>query len=212
VPTLEQARAWYRDADAVHNFDHVQRVLALAERIAQAEGADVEIVRAAVLLHDASLGKDGGTRERAGHHERSAQFARQVLASEGWPTERIERVVECILAHRFRETNGAEKSLEARVLYDADKLDAIGAVGAARAIAFAALHGTPFYREPSPRFRRGEGLEPGELHSAHHELVFKLARIPERLHTATAIALAEERMRVLNEFFVRLGEESEGRA
>lgn len=212
MPTLEQAREWYRGSDAVHDFDHVTRVLALAERIAQAEGADLEIVRAAVLLHDAALGENGGTRERSGHHERSAEFARQVLAAEGWPAPRIERVVECILAHRFRETNGAQKSLEAKVLYDADKLDAIGAVGAARAIAYAALHGTPFFRDASPRFRRGEGLEPGELHSAHHELIFKLSRIPARLHTATAKALAEERMRALNEFFSRLGEESRGRA
>jgi uncharacterized protein len=212
VPTLEQARAWYQGADAVHDFDHVLRVLALAERIAQAEGADLPIVRAAVLLHDAALGERDATRARVGHHERSAEFARQVLAAEGWEASRVERVVECILAHRFRETTPAEKSLEAKVLYDADKLDAIGAVGAARAIAFAALHGNPFYREPSTRFSQGQGLEPGEAHSAHHEFVFKLAHIPERLNTESARALGRERLHVLREFFTRLGEESQGRA
>ncbi len=212
MPSLEQAREWYRGADAVHDFDHVLRVLALAERIAQAEGADLEIVRAAVLLHDAALGENDATRARSGHHERSADFARQMLTAEGWQSARVEHVVECILAHRFRETTHVEKSLEAKVVYDADKLDAIGAVGAARAIAFAALHGNPFYREPSARFRRGDGLEPGEVHSAHHEFEFKLVRIPERLNTRSAKTLGRERLKVLREFFARLGEESQGRA
>ncbi|OGO46779.1 MAG: hypothetical protein A2Z30_04460 [Chloroflexi bacterium RBG_16_64_43] len=212
MPSLDQAQEWYRGADAVHDFDHVLRVLALAERIARVEGADPDIVRAAVLLHDAALGENDATRARSGHHERSADIARQVLAAEGWQAERVERVVECILAHRFRETTPAEKSLEAKVVYDADKLDAIGVVGAARAIAFAALHGNPFYREPSARFRRGEGPEPGEVHSAQHEFEFKLERIPERLNTKSARAIGRERLRVLREFFARLGEESHGRA
>ena len=54
MPTIDQARAWYADADPIHDFEHILRVLALAERLANAEGADLEIVRAAVLLHDAA--------------------------------------------------------------------------------------------------------------------------------------------------------------
>ena len=53
MPTIEQARAWYTDSDPVHDFDHVLRVYRLAERLAEAEGADLTIVRAAALLHDA---------------------------------------------------------------------------------------------------------------------------------------------------------------
>ena len=53
MPTLEQAQKWYEGADAVHDFDHVQRVYRMAERLANIEGADVEIVRTAALLHDA---------------------------------------------------------------------------------------------------------------------------------------------------------------
>src|SRR4030042_2681813 len=101
--TVEEARSCYEGADAVHDFDHVLRVLALAERIARVEGADPDIVRAAVLLHDAALGENDATRARSGHHERSADIARQVLAAEGWQAARVERGGECLRAPRFRE-------------------------------------------------------------------------------------------------------------
>src|SRR5437868_4880495 len=110
MPTIEQARQYYRAADPVHDFDHILRVLALAERVARDEGADLEIVRAAVLLHDASGAAPAGESQsapqggRATHHEASADFARAVLAGEGWPDERIQAVQHCIRAHRFRGT------------------------------------------------------------------------------------------------------------
>ena len=57
IVTIEEARGLYADADSVHDFDHILRVLTLAERIAQAEGADVSIVRTAALLHDWGRGE-----------------------------------------------------------------------------------------------------------------------------------------------------------
>src|SRR4051794_1608633 len=137
MPTIEQARQYYTGADPVHAIDHILRVLAVAERIALAEGADVEIVRVAALLHDAAGAAPG---ERAGHHEAAADFARDVLKAEGWPEGRIEAVGHCIRAHRFRGTE-APSTLEAKILFDADKLDVLGAIGAARTVAFAALAG-----------------------------------------------------------------------
>ncbi|HEY9088738.1 MAG TPA: HD domain-containing protein, partial [Anaerolineaceae bacterium] len=67
MPTIEQARAWYSASDPVHNFDHVMRVYRTAERLAREEGADLAIVLAAVLLHDAEGAAPGGE-ERAAHH------------------------------------------------------------------------------------------------------------------------------------------------
>lgn len=206
--SLEQARQWYQDADAVHDFEHVRRVYRLAERIARAEGADLEIVRAAALLHDAQ-GSDPGKQVRHNHHHASAKFAAQVLAGEGWSAERISAVLHCIRAHRFRGDESPQ-TLEAQVLFDADKLDVLGAIGVARAIAYATLAGMPWYFPPSAHFREtGEEL-PGEPHSAYHEYLFKLRRVPERLYTATARALAVERLRYLEEFFQRLSREWEG--
>jgi uncharacterized protein len=209
LPTIEQARQWYQDSDAVHNFDHVLRVYRLAERLAREEGADVEIVRAAALLHDAVGSAPGENQERADHHEISSQFAAQVLGEEGWPEERIKAVQHCIQAHRFRSTE-APQTIEAMVLFDADKLDAIGAVGAARAIAYAALDDKPFYAEPSQQFMDSFKLADGELHSSYHEYIFKLRRIPGRLYTESGRKLAEGREKFLEQFYSQLGAEYRG--
>ena len=131
MPTIESARAFYTAADSVYDFDHILRVLALAERVGRVEGADLEIVRAAVLLHDASGATPGAEGERASHHEVSAAFAGEVLRAEGWPDDRSAAVQHCIRAHRFRGTE-APRTLEAKVLFDCDKLDVLGAIGAVR--------------------------------------------------------------------------------
>jgi uncharacterized protein len=213
MPTVEQARAWYVGADPVHDFSHILRVLALAERLARAEGADLEIVRAAALLHDAhGATPDGsGSGGRANHHLDSAEFARGVLAAEGWPEDRIEAVRHCIRAHRFRG-NEAPRTLEARILFDSDKLDVLGAIGAARTVAYAALAGEPLTGEPSARFQATGEKEPGEPHTPYHEFLFKLSKIRDRLHTPAARAIAAERHQYLSAFFDRLRLEAKGEA
>jgi uncharacterized protein len=100
------------------------------------------------------------------------------------------------------------ETLEARVLFDADKLDAIGAVGVARAIAFAVQAGRPVFAEPSRRFEQTGQTEAGELHSAYHEFIFKLRHLKERLYTTTGRQIAEERHRYMEDFFDRLREEA----
>lgn len=209
MPTIETARTWYAHADPVHDFAHVLRVLRLAERLAQEEGADLEIVQAAALLHDAE-GSAPDSAERMSHHHRSARFAGQVLLAEGWPAERISAVQHCIRAHRFRHDGETPETLEARILFDADKLDVLGAIGVARVVAYAAINHQPFYATPSQQFLRTGEKEAGEPHSAYHEYLFKLKRITERLHTASARTLAAERELYLSEYFDRLGAEMSG--
>lgn len=208
MPTVEQARAWYPVYDPVHGFDHILRVLRLAERLAKAEGADLEIVRAAVLLHDASGAETGGDL-RPEHQHHSAEFAQQILEGENWPPERIAAVQHCIRAHRFRG-NEAPQTLEAKILFDADKLDVIGAFGVARTLAYDVVMGWPFYSGVSDQFRRTGDKAAGETHSSYHEFIFKLGKIKDRLHTKTARQLAEGRQKFLNEFFAQLDAESKG--
>jgi len=207
--TIEKARNWYLQSDPIHDFDHVLRVYAMAERLAKAEGADLEIVRAAALLHDAR-GSAPGAGQRANHHHSSAEFAESILKSEGWPREKIEAVLHCIRAHRYRDLSEPPQTLEAKVLFDADKLDVLGAIGAVRTILYAALDGKPAYTEPSDQFRQSGQEEPGELHSAYHEYLFKLCKIKDRLFTSTARALAEERHTFLVAFFEELRAEMNG--
>lgn len=211
MPTIEQARSWYSDADPVHGFDHVLRVYRMAEKIAAIEGADLEVVRAAALLHDAEGSEtSGGDEGRVDHHLASAAFAREVLLAEGWPEERIAAVGHCIRAHRFRDNAEPPGTLEAKVLFDADKLDVLGAIGVARTIAYDVVQGQPVYREPSRHFLETGEKEPGESHSSYHEFLFKLIKIKDRLYTPTARAIGEGRHRFLVEYFMRLSAEERG--
>jgi uncharacterized protein len=212
MPTIEQARSWYPDTDPVHGFDHVLRVYQLAERLATAEDADLEIVRAAVLLHDAegSRSAGGDHAERKVHHHAAADFARQVLEAEGWSEARIAAVQHCILSHRFRDDSEQPQTLEARILFDADKLDAIGAIGVARAIAYAARDGQPAFSQPSEHFLKTGEKEPGEGHSSYHEFLFKLQKLKERMYTPSGRILAEERNRFMSEFYQQLQAELRG--
>ena len=210
MPTIEQARTWYADSDPVHDFDHILRVYRMAERLGTLVGADMDILRAAALLHDAEGATPGGA-GRKQHHLASAEFAERVLSEEGWPAERITAVQHCIRAHRFRGTGEGPQTVEARVLFDADKLDVLGAIGVARVVAYAALNNQPIYAQPSERFLASGEKEPGEMHSAYHEYLFKLSKIKARLFTPQACALAEEREAYLAEFFQRLAAETEGK-
>jgi len=116
----------------------------------------------------------------------------------------------CIRAHRFRDRSEPPATLEAQILFEADKLDVLGAIGAARTIGYAALDGQPAYAEPSERFRMTGEEEPGEPHSAYHEFLFKLSRVKDLMRTPTAKALAEPRHAYLAEFFERLEAEVRG--
>jgi uncharacterized protein len=208
--SIEQARQWYVQADTVHDFEHVLRVHSMAQRLAVEEGADLEIVHTAALLHDVA-GAMPGSQERAEHHIASAAFAAQVLTEMGWAPERIQAVQHCIRAHRFRGSKDEPPtSLEAKVIFDADKLDVLGAIGVARVIAYAALIGNPFYVEPSQQFLTTGQEEPGEPHSAYHEHLYKLIKIKDRLFTASARRLAEERHVYIDDYFRRLGSELRG--
>jgi uncharacterized protein len=197
MPTIEQARNWYTDSDPVHDFDHILRVYRMAERLAVAEGADMEIVRAAALLHDAEGSNLADQAKRATHHHASADFA-------GWDEQRIAAVQHCIRAHRFRDTSEPPQSLEAQILFDADKLDAIGAVGLARVIAYSARVPRPFYAPPSAQFLQTGQKEPDELHTAYHEHLFKLSKIKERMYTKTGKTVAKDRHQYLDDYFKRL--------
>lgn len=209
--TPEIARSWYSSDDPVHGFDHVMRVYQTAEKLGQAEGADLEIVRAAALLHDVEGAETaGGDEGRKDHHEASAEFAASVLEAEGWPAGRIAAVQHCIRAHRFRNRSEPPQTLEAKVLFDADKLDVIGAIGVVRTIAFDVVIHAPVFAEPSERFLRTGEEEPGEQHSSYHEYFFKLRKIKDQLYTASGRKLAAGRHQFMEAFFEQLAAEMRG--
>ena len=207
--TLESARPWYPHTDPVHGFDHIERVYRMAERLALAEGADLEIVHAAALLHDIEGSHPAGD-ERANHHFQSADIAAEILQAEGWPAERIAAVQHCIRAHRYRDDREPPATIEAKVLFDADKLDVLGAIGVARVIGYAVQAGQPIYAQPSAQFIATGAGEPGEPHSAYHEHLFKLLKVKDRLFTASARKIAVDRHAYLDAYFTRLIAERDG--
>jgi len=200
--SLDQARSFYDGAEAAHAFDHVLRVLALAERIAQAEGADLAIVRTATLLHDMA-------RLEPDHHLRGAERARELLA--GWPEEQVEAICHAIAAHRFRQ-GPAPATLEAACLHDADKLDAMGAIGVARAVAYSASHGHRLWSQPLAEIDATQPPPTGIDYSPSHEFVYKLRQLEERLLTPTARRIAGQRHQVMAAFFQQLDAEVLGAA
>ncbi len=198
----------YTSEDPVHDFSHIERVHRHALQIAEKEGAAIEIVAAAALLHDAE-DATSATDARLTHHEASAAFAGRFLAARHWDADAVAAVQACIRAHRFR-AGDVPQSLEAKCLFDADKLDAIGAIGAARAIAYATQAGTPWYATPSQLFLETNEKEAGEVHSAYHEFCFKLRNIRQRLQTPTGQLLAVKRHQALAQFFTQLQAEYTG--
>jgi uncharacterized protein len=199
--SVEQARALYAAGDAAHDFDHVLRVTALAVHIAQAEGADVEIVRTSALLHD--IGLDNG---RVGHEEAAAERAHEILV--GQPLEKVEAVAQAIRSHRFR-AGPPPQTLEAKCLFDADKLDAIGAIGVARVFAYGGAAGQCLWAEVPEGY--DEHSASGE-HTPVHEFVVKLAKIKDRLTTETGRRIGQERHEFMAAFFERLEREVKGEA
>jgi uncharacterized protein len=203
--TIDQAQRHYLGADAVHDFDHVLRVLVMAERLAEAEGADLEIVRTAVLLHDVARGH--GDRIGTDHARTGAEMAREMLA--GQPPERVEAVAHAIAAHRFRSGPDPE-TIEAKVLHDADKLDAIGAIGVARAFAYGGHEGQRLWSEVPIGYKESQATR--SQHTPIHEYQMKLVKIEERLLTESARHIAEERHAFMVAFFDRLESEVRGLA
>ena len=207
APLEAYAREHYDPHDDVHGWPHIRRVLRWARALAEAERAQVDIVVAAALFHDLPP-QAHSTHGRAQHHLSAAEHAQRWLEAHGWSRQKAEAVAEAIRSHRFRDAT-PPRTLEARVLHDADKLDAIGALGAARAIGYAVQHGQPFYARPSASFEDAGRPEPGEPHSAYHEYRFKLRHLARRMTTPTARAWAERLTPRLDAFFDALRNEAE---
>jgi uncharacterized protein len=204
---IEFARTLYPiDADSAHDFDHVLRVVAMADRIAQAEGADWEVVHAAALLHD--IGLDEG---RAAHETSAANRAKEILRTQGYAEDFCDNVAHAIESHRFR-SGPTPQTLEAKVLFDADKLDAIGAIGVARAFAFGAHRGQKLWGEVPSDYvdqMNDDEVDPRE-HTAVHEFHVKLSKIKDRMFTATGKQIAHERHVFMVKFYEQLDREVRG--
>lgn len=203
---LKEARRLYEANGSSHRWDHVQRVLALAEHLARAEGAELAVVRVAALLHDIGRAEERRTKGAVCHAAYGAELAREILTRHGLPEDFIEAVVHAIETHRFRGKKRPE-TLEAKVLFDADKLDALGAVGIGRAFLFAGEVGARLHN-PEVDLSQTEPYGPED--TAWREFKTKLCKIKDQMLTQEGQRLAEGRYRFMEEFFERLHREVAG--
>ena len=134
--------------DGAHDEAHLLRVWKNVEKIMAQEGGDIEFLLAATLLHD-SIWVDKASPDRRFASRFAASKAEEVLSGIGWSTGRIQQVCHAIEAHSFSAAI-EPMSLEARILQDADRLDAIGFIGVARCMYLAGARGAAIYQPGDP--------------------------------------------------------------
>lgn len=188
--------------DAAHDLGHVRRVVNAAMELAPREGADPEIVFAAAWLHDCvHVPKDSPDRSKASRF--AAHAAAIHLRERGWSEDRILSVAHAIEAHSF--SAGIEPTTaEARVVQDADRLDALGAHGLARCLLTGASMGTGLVHPTDPW---ATDRELDDVKWSVDHFFAKLFKLPAMMRTAAGKAEAERRAEVLRMFVRELARE-----
>lgn len=181
--------------DGSHDVGHLARVWANVRRISAQEGGDAELLAAAVLLHDC-VAVEKSSPLRAQASRLAAARAREVLAGEGWAAGRIDAVAHAIAAHSF-SAGIAPDTLEARILQDADRLEAIGAIGVARCFYTAGRMGSALYDSDDPR-AACRALDDRAFAIDHFRT--KLLKLEGGFQTAAGARLARERTQLVADF------------
>lgn len=185
-------------ADSAHDREHVYRVLHTAILIARTEqNVDMDVLVCAALLHDIGRAEQFADPSVC-HAKAGGSKAVSFLTENGYPAEFAERVRHCILSHRFRE-NCQPQSLEAKIIFDADKLDAAGAMGIARTLLYQGHEGAPLYNL-TPEGHVSDGAADTEP-SFFHEYKFKLETLYDRFYTRRGKELALQRKQAAVDFY-----------
>jgi uncharacterized protein len=201
------AREFFSDASGSHDWDHTMRVYRLGLRIAEIEGADLDVVRVAALLHDIGRAQQDASNGKVCHAGQGARMAREIIHDLPLAVDQKENIVHCIRTHRFRGNHRPE-TIEARALFDADKLDSIGAVGVARAYLFAGEIGARLH---SPEVDIQDSKPYTENDTGYREYRLKLRKIRTRMLTEAGKKMADERHKFMETFFERFLTEYEGK-
>jgi len=199
--------------DAAHDFDHLVRTMALADTIQADEGGDLPTIWAAVALHD--IGQERERRHGGDHALIGAELASDLLTQTQFPQQAIPAVQQAIREHRMTGKN-IPLTLEGRILYDADKIDCLGAIGIGRLYCITGRYNQKVYSpvpddiiEPvDPLVIRQLRRRPNYSPSIEFQLLF--GNLPERMTTNKGKTLAQERYTYMEEFFIRLRKEVEG--
>ncbi|MEN8140004.1 MAG: HD domain-containing protein [Thermodesulfobacteriota bacterium] len=183
-----------------HGPDHGVRVERSALAMARQMGGRADILAPAAILHDIGRQAETASRGQICHAEQGAEMAAAILADFGLAPALIEMICRAIRCHRFRGTN-IPVSLEEKILFDADKLDSIGAIGIGRAFLFAGQIGARLHNENND----ASGTKAYSMDdTAFREFTVKLSKVKERMLTPLGQQLAQERHDFMTIFFKRL--------
>lgn len=202
-----EAKELFKNLGPSHDWSHIERVTRTAVAIAKKEKADISVVKVASLLHD--MGRHSLKEINYDHAVEGAKIARKILRNYSQISEKDkENIVHSIESHRFRN-NLIPKTKEAKCLHDADKIDALGAVGIARAyIYLGETMDCVIYmkakKERNPDKRR--------TNSVQEEYEIKYKHMPEKLITPSGKKIAKERLRYMGSYLRRLEKEVIGRS
>jgi uncharacterized protein len=201
---MSEARLLYSEADPAHDFSHIVRVCNNARRIGWREGANMRVLMLAALLHDAgSLSKDAGPGQSDMANLKPAE---DFLREEGVEDDERRQILYAIDVHRFSK-GILPTTLEARILQDADRLDAMGAIGIARLFLTGGAMRREFYH-PSDPFCKSR--EPDDRKWNLDHFFAKLLRLESGMHTETARAMAKRRAEVMKNYLQDLEMEIQG--
>ncbi len=194
------AAEWAKSpADAAHDLGHLARVWANARKIALTEGGDLPTLLAAAYFHDlVNLPKSAPNRDQASRL--SASAARPLLLTSGLPAAQVENACHAIEAHSF-SANLPALTIEAKILQDADRLEALGAIGIARCFAVTGQLGGALFDQTDPMALH-RPLDDRAFALDHFEV--KLLLLPDKMQTPTGQLLATERAEWMQSFRTRL--------
>jgi uncharacterized protein len=189
--------------DGAHDRQHIYRVLYFALDIAGDYTIDIDVLITAALLHD--IGRDAQYQNPALDHAAvGADMAYDFLRTIGWPENTANHVKVCISTHRYRN-NTLPISLEAKILFDADKLDVTGAMGIARTLAYKGIVGEPLYSvDKYGNILQGQEDESPSFFREYH---WKLKHVYDKFYTDRAKAIAEKRRKASSDFFESIDNE-----
>ncbi len=201
------AQKWFDTAKGSHDWQHTLRVVRLARTIGESQGADLLVLEIAAYLHDIGRSQQDSSKGALCHAKESARLAEPLVCGLNLSGERRENIIHCIASHRFRR-DPVPQTMEAKVLFDADKLDAIGAVGIARAYLFAGELGACLHNPDLPP----EQAQPySKEDTGYREYVVKLSKVRARMLTPKGREMADERHTFMEIFFNHFLEEYEGK-
>ena len=202
----EYVRDKFENEYSGHDYFHTLRVFKMATRIAECEGAKVEIVQLAALLHDVD------DRKISPETYESQSNAREFLISNGVDENTVELICGIIREISFGANNSVPSTLEGRCVQDADRLDAIGAIGIARAFAYGGNHNRHMYHpDIRPNLNMTKEEYRGSESTTINHFYEKLFKLTALMNTKTAIQIAEAREAYMKEFVAEFMDEWDGK-